>query len=109
MKIGLPEIILIVVIFAVVALTFRGRRPQIEAPTPVVRRRPAREVKADKTRNRWQTLLRVTGVCLIVAGAAMFLNSLGWLEFFKHSYAWGGIIIITGIGLLVFAWQRQSN
>jgi hypothetical protein len=97
-KIGLTEIVIILIIGAGIFLfPVLTRKPPPANPTPVLRRHPAIDTKAEKNKRRQNTALKIGGIVLILSGSIMLLSSFKLFDFLKQTYTWGAIIIIIGL------------
>jgi hypothetical protein len=107
MKLGISEIVLILVIIGVILLVFRGMpSPKNNAPTVRVRRLSAPEIEEARIQNARRTRLRALGGAFVVIGLIVLASTLKMFELLLSWYAGAALIIFAGIVVLFLSTRR---
>jgi hypothetical protein len=107
MEMGLNDIIIILIIVVVVLFMFRRNSARRQTQSVLRISRPteaelAVDLALERVRAKSRLRLRILAGILLIIGASILIYSSGILKFILPAYIWSGILILTGIILLVY-------
>ncbi len=107
MRIGLPEIALIIVAIIVIIVVARMFRAKSD-PAKQNDQPPARATKrrTSKKANRMWIRLRRAGIVLIVISVILMLAGTSMFRWILQSYIWTFSLLVIGLVMLLMSWRK---
>jgi hypothetical protein len=108
MKLGLSEVVLILIVIGVILLVIRGSPTPRRATPPNVRvRRPtAAEIEEERIKSSRRSRLRALGGGLLVVGALILASIFRVFDILFMWYAGAALIMLAGIFVLYLSFRR---
>ena len=107
MKLGLPEIlIIIIIIFIIFGVSRMMSRGRTDRPESRVIYKNAEDLEEERIKRQRRSRMQVLGSVFVVIGLVILLSAFNMFKWIFMSYTWSAIIIIIGIAVL-FLSRRQ--
>jgi Sec-independent protein translocase protein TatA len=107
MKLGLPEIlILIIVIFIIFGVSRMMSGGRSGKPESRVTYKNAEDLEEERIKRQRRSRMQVLGSIFVIIGLVILLSAFNMFKWIFMGYTWSAIIIIIGIAVL-FLSRRQ--
>jgi hypothetical protein len=108
MKLGLSEVVLILIVIGIILLVIRGSpTPRRTAPPAARVRRPtAAEIEEERIKSSRRSRLRALGGGLLVVGALILASIFRVFDILFMWYAGAALIMLAGIFVLYLSFRR---
>jgi len=107
MRIGIPEVVIILIVLIVIAISarmFRAKPGSTNKSNDASAQTPARRVSGRAPRI-W-SYLRRTGIAFILVGAVLLFAGIGMFRWAFQSYMWSFIMVAIGFVIVVLSRKK---
>ena len=108
MKLGLSELLLILIVIGIILFVFRGMpTPRKATPPPVrVRQLTAAEFEEERIKSSRRSRLRILGGVFVIIGLFVLGSTFKVFDYLFMISAGAGLIVLAGIVVLFLSFRR---